>query len=101
MLVSDLKVSGQRAPKKGLARREMLVRSAALFGAGTSLIGALSGQSPSSDVTILNYALTLENLEAAFYTQGLLQLSSADFANSAFIQNLGSVIGGDVYAYLC
>jgi len=50
---------------------------------------------------MLNYALTLENLEVAFYAQGLAQLSSADFGNSTFIQNFGSVIAGDVYAYLC
>jgi len=82
-------------------RREMFMRSAAIFGAGTMVAGSLSGQTSSSDLTLLNYALGLENLEAAFYTQGLLQLSSADFANSTFIQNFGSVIGGDVYAYLC
>ncbi len=78
----------------------MFVRSAALLGSGPLLINPASAQSPSPDVTLLNYALTLENLEAAFYAQGLLQLSSTDFANSTFIQNFGSVIGGDVYAYL-
>jgi hypothetical protein len=78
----------------------MFVRSAALLGGGPLLINPASAQSPSPDVTLLNYALTLENLEAALYTQGLMQLSSTDFANSTFIQNLGSVIGGDVYAYL-
>jgi rubrerythrin len=78
----------------------MLMRSAALFGAGPLLIGSLSAQTTTSDVTLLNYALSLENLEAAFYTQGLTQFSSADFANSTFIQNFGNVIGGDVYAYL-
>lgn len=77
------------------------MRSAALFGAGAWLTSSLSGQSPTSDVTLLNYALSVENLEAAFYTQGMAQLSSADFANSTFIQNFGTVISGDVYAYLC
>ena len=83
-----------------VSRRNMLMRSAALFGAGPLLIGSLSAQTTTSDVTLLNYALSLENLEAAFYTQGLTQFSSADFANSTFIQNFGNVIGGDVYAYL-
>jgi rubrerythrin len=78
----------------------MFMRSAALFGAGTLLTGSLSAQSPPTDVSLLNYALSLENLEAAFYTQGLAQFSSADFGNSTFIQNFGSVISGDVYAYL-
>ena len=79
----------------------MFIRSAALIGAGTLLTTSLSGQTPSSDVALLNYALALENLEAAFYTQGLAQFSSADFGNSTFIQNFGDVISGDVYAYLC
>jgi rubrerythrin len=90
----------QGASEKGWGRREMFMRSAALFGAGTLLTSSLSAQSPPTDVTLLNYALTLENLEAAFYTQGLAQFASADFGNSTFIQNFGAVIGGDVYAYL-
>ena len=99
-LVSEWKVAMQGASERGLGRREMFLRSAALFGAGTLLTSALHAQSPPTDVSLLNYALTLENLEAAFYTQGLAQFSSADFGNSTFIQNFGSVIGGDVYAYL-
>lgn len=90
----------QSLSERGLGRREMVMRSAALLGAGTLSNNSLSAQSPSTDVAILNYALTLENLESAFYTRGLSQLSSADFANSTFIQNFGSMIGGSVYAYL-
>ena len=99
--MSESKVIMQRASKIGLGRREMLIRSAGLLGVGTLLATSLDGQSPTSDVTLLNYALSLENLEAAFYTQGMAQLSSANFANSTFIQNFGDVISGDVYAYLC
>jgi len=98
--VSESKVGMQETPEKGVGRRELLLRSAAIFGAGTLLRSELSAQSAPTDLTLLNYALTLENLEAAFYTQGLNQFSSADFGNSTFIQNFGSVIGGDVYAYL-
>jgi len=79
----------------------MLLRCAMLFGAGPSLLSTLSAQGPSPDIALLNYALTLENLESAFYTQGLTKFSSADFGNASFMQNFGSVIGGDVYAYLC
>jgi rubrerythrin len=81
-------------------RREFLLRSAALFGAGTLLRNSLSAQNAPPDLTLLSFALTLENLEAAFYTQGLAQFSSADFGNSTFIQNFGNIISGDVYAYL-
>ncbi len=83
-----------------IGRRSALARAAALFGAGYLAVGLSNGQNSSSDATLLNYALALENLESAFYTQGLLQFSSTDFANSSFIQNFGSVISGDVYAYL-
>lgn len=83
-----------------VTRRSMLARSAALFGAGPLLVRSLSAQTAPPDLTLLNYALSLENLEAAFYIQGLTQFSSTDFANSTFIQNFGSIIGGDVYAYL-
>lgn len=35
-----------------------------------------------SDVDVLNYALTLEHLEAAFYQQGLAQFGNQDFLNA-------------------
>ena len=98
--MSKSKIGMQETSGKGVGRRELMLRSAALFGAGTLLSSSLSAQSPPPDLTLLNYALTLENLEATFYTQGLTQFSSADFGNSTFIQNFGSIIGGDVYAYL-
>ena len=98
--MSESKVGLQDAPDKGVGRRELLLRSAALFGAGTLLTRSLSAQSAPTDLTLLNFAMTLENLEAAFYAQGLAQFSSADFANATFFQNFGGVIGGDVYAYL-
>jgi rubrerythrin len=97
--VSESKVNIQDTSGK-MGRRELLLRSAALFGAGALLTESLSAQGPPTDLTLLNYALTLENLEAAFYTQGLTQFSSTDFGNSTFTQNFGSIIGGDVYAYL-
>ena len=49
----------------------------------------------SSDVSILNYALTLENLEATFYSQGLQNFTQAQFAvagfDAAFYNNLVEV----------
>jgi hypothetical protein len=53
-----------------------------------------------SDIGILNYALTLEHLEAAFYTQGLSRFSSSDFNNAAFASVLGTGTVGGVYTNL-
>ncbi|KAH8077858.1 ferritin-like domain-containing protein [Filobasidium floriforme] len=41
-------------------------------------------QSAVTDVTVLQYALTLEHLEAAFYAQYLDQFSNQDFINAGF-----------------
>ena len=43
-----------------------------------------------SDIEILNYALTLEHLEAAFYVQGLDQFSGRAFKKGVFSRRLGS-----------
>ena len=72
--------------------------------------------SPARDLEILNYALTLELLEATFYTQGLARFSPADFQNASFYRALQSASGvsatppasgatdtglvQDIYAYL-
>ena len=83
--------------------------NAAAILAGAALVATtLSAQTkPVTDIDILNYALTLENLEANFYTQGLKRFSSSDFAQGAFATNLGNPnnffgdsVTGDVYSYL-
>jgi hypothetical protein len=70
-------------------RRDFLRGVAAV--AGTAVSAALlraqsttptTTPSPANDLNLLNYALTLELLEATFYTQGLARFSSADFAAS-------------------
>ena len=72
-----------------------------IAGAGLLVATAMQAQtSAPTDIDILNYALTLENLEAAFYTQGLKQYSSTDFMNAAFMSGFADGSGSDVYAYL-
>lgn len=45
-----------------------------------------------NDLTVLNYALTLENLEAAFYNQGLAAFNASTFAAAGY--------NATVYSYL-
>jgi len=70
--------------------------AAAVLGAQTTTPpGGTPTPSPANDLTILGFALTLELLEATFYTQGLMHFTSADFASSAVIRNLTSSSGAD------
>ena len=104
-------------------RREFLAGAATVLGVAGAAV--LKGQStpptmtpsPANDLNLLNYALTLEHLEATFYTQGLGRFSSADFQRADFYTALqrgsgidastaplsGATGGGlvqDIYAYL-
>lgn len=82
------------------SRRDWISRMAVMLGAGAFATTLEAQNAPVTDLTILNFALTLENLEATFYNQGLKQFSSTDFSNGAFYQGLGDAMGGDVYAFL-
>ena len=83
------------------SRRSFFGSSVKLIGAGAvaATLGAQTANPP-SDVDLLNYALTLENLEAAFYVQGLTKLTAADFAASSLLKNLGSGVTDKVVDYL-
>jgi hypothetical protein len=88
---------------KNTSRRNWLNGSAALLGAGAVSSMMLRGQTSSAtnDINIMNYALRLENLESAFYSQGLATFAPKDFQNSAAVQALGGTkMGANLYAYL-
>jgi hypothetical protein len=76
---------------KDLSRRSLLKGSALLAGAGavgvTQLFNVLPAAAQfNSDLDVLNYALTLEHLEAAFYRDGLARLGASAFS---FVPNIG------------
>lgn len=85
--------------------RKAGVGSAALV-AGGSLAGVLPGVArahttlnPPSDIDMLNYALTLEHLEATFYVQGLQIFSRGDLTGAKFLDGFGGRIRSTVYDY--
>lgn len=66
------------------SRRSFLTASAAALAGGAlmavpGMAKAHTTPEPPTDVDILNYALTLEHLEATFYTQGLKKFDRRDF----------------------
>lgn len=96
---------GELSPREGsLSRRRFLAGSAALLGGGV-LAAALPGvakahttDDPPTDIDILNYALTLEHLEYAFYRDGLQRFSGRDFRRSSLFRGSGNFIRRSVYA---
>ena len=87
------------------SRRSFFTKSAVLFGASalaSKIVLAQTTTPPTSstDIDILNYALALENLEAAFYVQGLARFGASDFNNSLYTPVFGSKINGNVLTYV-
>jgi len=85
------------------SRRAWFTGSAALLGAGAlSSVVARAQMTPETvhDIGVLNFALRLENLQAAFYQQGLAAFAASDFQKSDAVQTMGSKIGVNIYSYL-
>src|SRR4030088_2229041 len=90
----------QESPEQ--SRRRFFGNSMKLVGAGAVAVAASAQTTTTAatDVDLLNYALTLENLEAAFYVQGLTKLTASDFAASSMLAGIGSSASGQVFDYL-
>jgi rubrerythrin len=81
------------------SRRDFFANAAAVL-ATAGVVSKLEAQTTGGgDLDILNFALRLERLEAAFYTQGLAKFSATDFANAAFAKPLSTAQLGNVYGY--
>jgi len=85
-----------------LSRKRFLTGSAALVGGG-ALAAALPRMAQAhdtgkpSDVDMLNYALTLEHLEYAFYRDGLMKFDEQDFRSSNLFKGSGNLLRPTVY----
>ena len=86
------------------SRKKFLAGSAALL-AGGALAAVLpraaqahTTGNPPTDVDVLNYALTLEHLEYAFYRDGLRKFDEQDFRSSNLFSGSGNLWRPTVYA---
>jgi hypothetical protein len=88
---------------KPVSRRDWFTGSAAVLGAGAISPMLLEAQSSSvaDNISLWNFALRLENLQAAFYQQGLAMFKPSDFQNSAAAQAIGGTkVGANLYSYI-
>jgi len=81
--------------------RRALLGGTAFVAGGALLRPATAGavsDTFSNDVEVLNYALTLEHLEYAFYRDGLARFDEQDFTSAKFIRGFGGRITSRVYS---
>jgi rubrerythrin len=77
-----------------LSRKKFLAGSAAALAGGAlmavpGMAKAHTTPEPPTDIDVLNYALTLEHLEYAFYRDGLEKFGERELENARFFDDLG------------
>jgi rubrerythrin len=95
--------------ESGLASRRSFLRRSAAAGAG-ALALAIGGSNAAlahdgtdddlDDVEVLNFALTLEHLEYAFYRDGLERFDESDFKGAKALRGFANRVRGDVRSNL-
>jgi rubrerythrin len=107
--VWDVGEQRERLSERTPTRRDVLAGSAKLGGGALALsmagagAGAAAGQDDGgegpSDVDILNYALTLEKLEATLYARGLEMFSEDEFESTQFAEQFSDTLQFSTYNY--
>lgn len=82
-------------------KSSIVAANALLMASAVTAAPLVAKRDAASDAVILNYALTLEHLEAEFYRQGLANYTEADFQkagfnNSMFYQDLKTTAADEV-----
>ena len=84
------------------SRRKFLAGSAAALAGGAliavpGVASAHNPPTPPTDIDILNYALTLERLEATFYRRVLARFTEEEFENADIFDGLGNYLRRHAY----
>jgi rubrerythrin len=94
-----------RLQNSSLASRRAFLRKSAAAGAGALALSVASSNTAlahdatdddTSDVDVLNFALTLEHLENAFYRDGLERFNESDFQQADTLRGFGDRVRRDV-----
>ncbi|MFB6207398.1 MAG: ferritin-like domain-containing protein [Haloglomus sp.] len=95
----------ERIQSSSLASRRDFLRRSAAAGAGALALSVAGSNTAlahdasaddTSDIDVLNYALTLEHLENAFYRMGREEFDRDDFMSARSLEGFGSRVRGNV-----
>lgn len=90
---------------ESVTSRRSFLRKSAAAGAGALALSVAGSNAAlahdvssddTSDVDVLNYALTLEHLEYAFYRDGLDRFDKMDFSRASTLEGFGNRVRSDV-----